>query len=104
MLNKWFDATAAKKFGVEMATLLVERAPEELGRNGKIKWLKKNEKKTAATYATIAKRLAEFKKNNVLNVFKKAQLGSAFKFTLIDKGCDKEFSERTTTWLLLQCK
>ncbi|OUM03781.1 hypothetical protein [Variovorax sp. JS1663] len=103
MFSKWFDATEAKKFGTDMALLLRERAPVDGSSSGG-KSIKKAEKKHEAAFNLIEKKLEEFKKTHRLNMYTKAQLGSAFKFTLLDNGYDEEFSERTTTWLLLKCK
>ena len=53
--------------------------------------------------ATQAEPKAEFDSSK-LNIYQKAQLGKTFKFTLIDGGCEPEFAERMTLWLLLQVK
>jgi len=104
MLSKWFDATEAKKFGTEMALLISQRASNEAPSGGQVKLSRKQEKRHDAAFNLVEKKLAEFKKSHPLNIYTKAQLGSAFKFTLLDKGFDQEFSEKTTTWLLLKCK
>ena len=104
MFSKWFDATEAKQFGTEMAMLLNQRTPGDGQKPSQSRSTKKNEKRHEATFKLIEKRIEEFKKTHRLNVYTKAQLGSAFKFTLLDNGHDQDFSERTTTWLLLKCK
>ena len=104
MLIKWLDASKAKEFGTEMAEILDQRNSSEAQIKNQGKSAKKNEKRHEATFLLIEKRLAKFKEANKLNIYTKAQLGSAFKYALLDKGYDQEFSEKTTTWLLLKCK
>jgi ATP phosphoribosyltransferase regulatory subunit HisZ len=104
MLGKWFDATEAKKFGTEMALLISQRTLNEAQKQTQAKLSRKHEKRHDAAFNLVEKKLEEFKRNHRLNIYTKAQLGSAFKFTLLDNGYDEEFSEKTTTWLLLKCK
>ncbi len=103
MFNKWFGASAAKEFGSQMAILLIQRNAEEQQKQPRAKSTRKGEKRFEATLNTIEKRVAEFKAKNRLNVYSKAQLGSTFKFALLDNGFDQEDAERLTTWLLLKC-
>lgn len=104
IFSQWFDATEAKNFGAEMATLIIHRTPSE-AKNKNQEWLaKKNEARHLVTLALIEKRLESFKKSHQLNFYKEAQLGSAFKYALIDSGYDQEFCDQTTTWLLLKWK
>ncbi len=104
MLIRWFDATAAKKFGTDMALLLAQKSEEEKERLIKAKSTRKAEKRHEATFQRIEKELENFKKNQRLNIYTKAQLGNAFKYTLLDRGFDQEFCDKSTTWLLLKCK
>ena len=104
MFSKWFDATEAKNFGIEMAALVSNRTPSEAKDRNQERLAKKNDARHLATLVLIEKRLENFKKSHQLNFYKKAQLGSAFKYALIDSGYEQGFSEQTTTWLLLKCK
>ena len=104
MLISWLDASKVKEFGLEMAEILSQRNSSDAQAKHQNKSIKKNEKRHEATFLLIEKKLTEFKKSNRLNIYTKAQLGSAFKYALLDKGFDQEFSEKTTTWLLLKCK
>jgi hypothetical protein len=104
MFSKWLDASEAKNFGVEMATLILHRTPNEAKDKNQERLAKKNDARHLATLVLIEKRLENFKKTHPLNVYKKAQLGSAFKYALLDGGYEKEFCDQTTTWLLLKCK
>jgi len=103
MFDKWFGAAAAKQFGAQMAMLLVQRSAEEAQKQARAKSTRKGEKRFDATLSAIEKRLAQFKSENRLNIYSKAQLGSAFKYALIDNGFDQEDAEKLTTWLLLKC-
>ena len=104
MFTKWFDATEAKKFGTEMALLLSQRNQSEQEKLNRAKSTRKAEKRHEATFLLIEKKLEDFRKQNRLNIYTKAQLGNAFKYTLLDNGFEPDFSDKTTTWLLLKCK
>ncbi len=104
MFLKWLDATEAKKFGLEMAELISHRTPIEAKDKQQERLLKNAEKRHEATLVLVEKRLANFQKSHSLNVYTKAQLGSSFKYGLLDNGYGQEFCNQTTTWLLLKCK
>lgn len=103
MFDKWFGAAAAKQFGTQMAMVLVQRSAEESQKQVRAKSSRKGEKRFEAALNSIEKKIEEFKSSNRLNVYSKAQLGSTFKFTLLDNGFEQEDAERLTTWLLLKC-
>jgi hypothetical protein len=50
----------------------------------------------------MAQQVAVFKRQGKLNTFKKAQLGNAFRWGLIDAGFDKSYADKLTQWLMLQ--
>ncbi|RYH71102.1 MAG: hypothetical protein EON54_00515 [Alcaligenaceae bacterium] len=104
MLDKWFGAGPAKQFGTQIAMLLVQRAAIEAEKSTRSKSAKKGEKRFDATLLSIEKQLAEFRTIHRLNVYSKAQLGSSFKFTLLDHGFESDVADNMTTWLLLRCK
>ena len=104
MFLKWLDATEAKKFGIEMAELIRHRSPIEAKDKQQERLFKNAEKRHEATLVLVEKRLSSFKKSHPLNVYTKAQLGSSFKYALLDSGYNPDFCNNTTTWLLLQCK
>jgi hypothetical protein len=104
MFAKWLDATEAKNFGTEMAALISHRTPSEAKDKNQERLAKKNDTRHLATLVLIERRLESFKKTHPLNVYKKAQLGSAFKYALLDGGYEQDFCDQTTTWLLLKCK
>lgn len=104
MLEKWFGAGAAKQFGTQMAMLLVQRATIESRKSTHPRSAKKGEKRFDATLLSIEKQIAEFRATHRLNVYSKAQLGSSFKFTLLDHGFESDVADDMTTWLLLRCR
>lgn len=104
MFDKLFGASAAKQFGTQMAMLLIQRATVEAEKSTRSKSAKKGEKRFDATLHAIEKQVAEFRATHRLNVYSKAQLGSSFKFTLLDHGFENEVADDMTTWLLLRCK
>ena len=102
MLFKFFDASHVEAFGKEMAELIIHRTPNDPANKNQERLVKKYGKRHEATLALIEKRAVAFKKAHKLNVYAKAKLGTAFKYTLIDNGYDKEFVDGTTTWLMLK--
>lgn len=104
MFDKWFGADVAKQFGTQMAMLLVQRAASEAERSARAKSSKQGEKRFDATLHSIEKQLTKFVASHPLNIYSKAQLGSAFKHTLLENSFDPEAAKAMTTWLLLRCK
>jgi hypothetical protein len=92
----WFDAGEAKKFGLSLAQFFIEKYPAEA------KKLKFDEKKQEAVLAGASTKISEFKSKQQLNLFKKAQLGNTFKWTLKDAGFDAELVDLLTSWLMLR--
>lgn len=103
MFDKIFGARAAKEFGTEMAMLLVKRAESETKKRDHLKASKKSDKRYDATLFSIEKQLEKFKTTHRLNIYSKAQLGSAFKYALLENDFDEEVAKAMTTWLLLRC-
>lgn len=104
MFDKWFGADISKKFGVDMAMLLVQSATREVKSSTRTKSSRKDEKRFDATLHSIEKQLGKFMAGHRLNIYSKAQMGSAFKFTLLENGFESEAANAMTTWLLLRCK
>ena len=95
MLLSWFNAAAAKEFGIGLAKFYVERIPVASPESDK-----KFASKTKAVLDKMAVRVAQFKEANPLNTYKKAQLGNAFKWALREAGYDKAYIDRLTEWLV----
>ena len=91
----WFDAKAAKDFGVSMARMYIDCIPlsEKL-----------SEKKLVAlsrqVLSKMGRELGNFKQGNKLNTYKTAQMGNAFKWALKDAGYDDNQIDKLTEWLV----
>lgn len=96
-----FDAKAAKAFGTEMAHFYVSRLPPEA-------LLKEKDKQTAAKAKQAMEKMAEqitaFKKTNTLNIYKVAQMGNAFKWTMKDAGYSDDYVDKVTQWFIVSVK
>ncbi|GMU45079.1 MAG: hypothetical protein IT479_06850 [Xanthomonadales bacterium] len=91
----WFDAGEAKKFGKELAELIVERSQ---GAD------KRKEKKAALGAEKLARdvsmRINAFRGGHRLNVYKKAQLGNELKWGLQQGGIAQDQIDGWTTFVL----
>lgn len=90
MIFDWFDAHAASEFGSSLADFLADRIPT------------KSPKKAPEALAKLFAQIEHFKQTNKLNMYKKAKLGNAFKWKLIDHGYTDEFIEEMTKEVLLR--
>ena len=94
MLN-WFDASEAKSFGEALARFFLETVPpaSRIGDKAFAEKVNKNLK-------IMETRVAAFKQQHKLNTYKKAQLGNAFKWTLLDAGVEANYGDELTKWLV----
>ncbi len=93
----WFDAKEAKEFGISLARFHIETIPlDELGKKDKI-----TAKKHEETLNKLFQQMARFKLEHKLNIYKKAQLGNAFKWTLKEAGYESEYVDQVTKQLML---
>jgi hypothetical protein len=99
MALNWFDATKAKEFGTSMAVLFSEKVPVENSQKVDDEYFARRTKKALTA---IEVQVAEFKKDNKLNIYKKGQLGNAFKWKLKDAGYASEYVNELTIWLIKQ--
>lgn len=97
MIFSWFDASEAKAFGDSLARFFVAGAPNEKHYGDKA-----FELKVQKVLKQMADQIARFKQQHKLNMYKKAQLGNAFRWGLIDAGIDTKYTEQLTQWLVLQ--
>ena len=95
ILSDWFNATSAKAFGTELADSFIEVVPLNAKLSGK-----KFEQKAEAALKRMSQQIVEFKSKNKLNVYKKAQLGNAFKWRLKDAAYQTSYIEALTEWLV----
>jgi hypothetical protein len=99
MLMNWLDASKAQDFGKQLAEKFSATYPI---------LDKKKEKASLKKRAKLLGRLAsdvnQFGRTNSLNFYKKAKLGNAFKWTLLEKGYDAEFVDELTKEVILALK
>ncbi len=96
MLN-WFDAKEARAFGESLALFFAERIPADSNFKEK-----KFAAKAQQVLGSMGTQVDKFKQAHKLNVFKKAQLGNAFKWKLRDAGYDLTYVDELTEWLMLR--
>ncbi|WP_423038574.1 hypothetical protein [Undibacterium sp. Di26W] len=87
----WFSAKDAKDFGMQLAEYVVAEMPTEVAAK-KDKTLKKRIK----ILQQLEQKIHNFKLENSLNIYKKAQFGNIFKWHLLEQGYDKEVVEELT--------
>lgn len=96
MILNWFDASESKKFGAALATFYVENNPSAIS-NKKDKFV---EKKQEELLNKLLQQIVRFKHEHSLNVYKKAQIGNSFKWTLKEAGYDPQYVDQLTGWLM----
>lgn len=94
---KWFAAKEEAAFGESLAHFYIERVPFESPFS-----TKKFAAKTQEVLKKLDLQIQQFKAGRPLNVYKKAKLGNAFKWTLRDAGYDTEYADGLTEWLMLR--
>ncbi|MES2048075.1 MAG: hypothetical protein V4447_06725 [Pseudomonadota bacterium] len=92
----WFDTTEAKKFGRALAEYYIERASQI--KAGK----KKKGVKTGEIIDKMFDQVSQFRAGHKLNIYKKAKLGNAFKWRLLEAGYNSEFVDELTHILMLK--
>ncbi len=95
MILKWFDANEAREFGVSLAGFYIKRIPP--GDSGKNKSLAKRQE----VIRKMFEQLARFKADHKLNIYKRAQLGNAFKWALREAGYEASFVDEFTKELMI---
>lgn len=99
MVLDWLDATQAKEFGTSLAVFFIEKVPADGIQKVDDKQFARKTKKVLTTMTT---QITEFRKRNSLNIYKRAQLSNAFKWTLKDAGYSTEYINELTMWLVRQ--
>jgi len=94
----WLDARDAQKFGISLAEFFIERVPLEAP-NKKNKSMEKKQE----VLNTMFSQIPPFKMKHKLNIYKKAKLGNAFKWRLLDANYDPALVDELTKVLLLKC-
>jgi len=96
MLLNWFDAGEAKEFGVSLANFYLEKNPSAPS-NKKEKFLVKKQEEILNS---LVQQIIRFKREHKLNIYKKAQVGNTFKWTLKEAGVDPHYVDQLTGWLM----
>jgi hypothetical protein len=97
MMLHWFDATLAKDFGAALARSFAQGIPVTQNFGDKA-----FEMKATKLLKLMAGQVSKFKAENKLNPYKKAQLGNAFRWGLVDAGIPQDYADKLTKWLMLQ--
>ena len=95
MILSWFNASEAKDFGAALANFYIEKLPPDTPTK------KNQEKKQQDVINKMLLQISQFKRNNKLNTYKKAQLGNTFKWTLKNAGYPPTLINALTTQLML---
>jgi len=98
MRLSWFDAKEAKAFGESLARFCIERTSKDMPNIDKKAVAKKQEE----LLNKMALQVDQFKQTHKLNIYKKAQLGNVFKWTLREAGYDSAYIDRLTNWLMVR--
>jgi hypothetical protein len=93
----WFDARPAQQFGAALAAFYVAKLPPDMDKEEK-KYLNKKEFVTKK----MSEQIVQFKTETRLNIYKRAQVGNAFKWTLKDAGYPTAEIDQLTASLIRQ--
>lgn len=97
MILSWFDASEAKKFGELLAQFFMEKSSRIAAKKAG-KFIAKAQEELLTN---MSQQLVNFKLEHKLNIYKKAQVGNAFKWKLRDAGYDPQYVDQLTSWLML---
>lgn len=94
----WLDARDAEKLGISLAEFFMARIPLDAPNKKSTSMEKKQE-----VLNTMFSQVHQFKMKNKLNIYKKAKLGNAFKWKLLDADYDPVLVDELTKVLMLKC-
>ena len=97
MALTWFDAKKSKEFGTALAVFFIEKVPANNNQTVDEEYFAR---KTKKALAAMENQVVEFKKINRLNIYKRAQLGNTFKWTLKNAGYAPDYINELTMWLV----
>lgn len=109
MLKNWFDTTEVEEFGRSLAMKfsaaypMIDQKKESVSGNKaglRAKVLGKQEK----VLGRLTVEVRQFGQEHSLNVYKKAKLGNAFKWGLLELGYEPEFVDLLTKEVILALK
>ncbi|MSQ74061.1 MAG: hypothetical protein EXR27_22745 [Betaproteobacteria bacterium] len=99
MLGSWFDASEAKRCGSALAEMVAKGYPASERKKGKKEVLHR-----AKLLDQIFLQAVQFKQTHNPNLYKRAQIGNAFKWKLLEQGFEADFVDDLTHQLLLHMK
>ena len=94
----WFNTKEEEKFAYLLAETLIDRMDLTSLPSGN----RLQGKKHDAMLHNLLQQVNIFKLEHKLNIYKKAQLGNAFKWALKDKGYDTDYVNQLTNWIMLK--
>ena len=100
MLQNWFDASEAQEFGKSLAEIYATKNAIIDHKREKASTVNKRAKLLGKLTLVVN----QFGKTRRLNFYKKAKLGNAFKWVLLDKGYDTKFVDELTKEVVLALK
>ena len=93
----WFDAREAKAFGASLARFYMERMPLEPASVQRRRGGNRTD-----VLDKMALQIAQFRQAHRMNIYKKAQWGNAFRWTLVEAGYEGAEADELTNFLLLR--
>ncbi|HSH73180.1 MAG TPA: hypothetical protein VK974_09005 [Methylophilaceae bacterium] len=94
----WLDASGATKFGTELAEFFIRRIPlADVTSKNKTSMANKR-----AALNEMFRQIDKFKIEHRMNFYKKAKLGNAFKWMLLEAGYNSEIIDDLTKEILLK--
>lgn len=81
-----------------MALAVIAKIPPDVSADDK-----KFSKKAGELLTGMNRQIISFKQTHGLNLYKKAKLGNAFKWALLDAGYRPGYVDELTEWLLAKC-
>lgn len=99
MVFGWLDAREAKELGASLARFYLEHSPLQ-ALDGK----RKRKASDVAVLNRMAQQIDRFQQAHKMNFYKKAQFGTAFKFTLVEAGFEDGAADELTRLLLVRLR
>ncbi|MFO1267718.1 MAG: hypothetical protein U1F25_21125 [Rubrivivax sp.] len=96
----WFDAREHRRFGEQLAALVVEKMPLERPAKQALS-PRKRPKKPQEVLRKLLAQIAEFSAKHRANFYQRAKFANAFKWKLLEAGYDAEFADELAKELLI---
>jgi hypothetical protein len=95
ILPRWLDSTQAHDLGASLARQFMARIAKDAAVSSK-----RFKHDTQVTLVKLDNQIRAHCAEHRYNVFQKAKLANAFKWTLLDAGYDKAYVDELTEWLV----